>query len=116
MEFLNEFILAGKDAILSQIVSHLINPKLEPYQGVLEHISLDSLNKTVSLSVNFEGESKPVEFTIRYQVADLDGKSHIHVLHFDSNRPWIALILNDLLQREKLPSHHEIPSVVVPIL
>lgn len=94
---------AAKDAITSKAAQSFINQRIARY-GEVEHLKLDSKNKTAELVLRLVGEDRPVAVTVeRYEVTERGGKSYLRLAQCKSNRVWLQNLLSDLGPTREIP-------------
>ena len=78
-----------KDTALSKGAQVAINSQIETY-GEVQHIYLDSKNKTIELEVLLDGEDEALKVGVsKYGLIEIDGKYQLKVSGVTTSRAWI---------------------------
>ena len=99
-------ITAMKDAVTSRAALALISRHLAPY-GTVEHLRIDSSQKTIDISCHLHGEPTPIQLKVEsYVVESVGDKKFISVRGVTCSRPWLQSLLTDFAvnRRVELPS------------
>ena len=94
----------AKDRLLASGAKGRLNKLIERY-GTLLDLQLNTLDRSVSLTLQLRGEQTPVEIHLReYTLSNVDGKS---VLIFDgrkfeTSREWLTALIHDRVGENRL--------------
>jgi hypothetical protein len=94
----------AKDRLLASGAKARLNKLIERY-GTLLDLQLNTVDRSVSLTLQLKGEQAPVEIHLReYNLSIVDGKS---VLIFDgrkieTSREWLTALIHDRVGENRL--------------
>ena len=94
----------AKDRLLASGAKARLNKLIERY-GTLLDLQLNTVDRSLSLTLHLKGEQTPVEIHLReYTLSIVDGKS---VLIFDgrkieTSREWLTALINDRVGENRL--------------
>jgi hypothetical protein len=97
---------AAKDALASRAAHAWANKLIAPY-GHVQHLAIDSRQKTLEVSCLMDGESTAITIKIENYVLETErGKTFIRATGFSCTRPWMHRLLTDFGHRHRI----ELPS------
>jgi len=89
---------AAKDAFTGVAARKYINGRIERY-GAVTDLKIDSRRKTLEATCELRGETTPITVRIgRYEIEHVDEKDFIRAADCTCSRPWIANLLEDLVE------------------
>jgi hypothetical protein len=94
----------AKDRLISSGAKARLNKLIERY-GTLLDLQLNTVDRSLSLTLHLKGEQTPVEFHLReYTLSIVDGRS---VLIFDgrkieTSREWLTALIHDRVGEKRL--------------
>jgi hypothetical protein len=95
---------SAKDRLLASGARARLNKLIEGY-GTLLDLQLNTVDRSLSLTLNLKGEETPVEIQLHeYTLSTVDGKS---VLIFDgrrieTSREWLTALIHDRVGEKRL--------------
>jgi len=93
----------GVDRSASRLVLTLLQERVAPY-GVLKDLALDSKAKQITVQIELNGESVPLDVMVERYELEAEGEERFLVIRFiRSSRPWITQLLNDFLVGRRFP-------------
>ena len=105
-----------KDAILSKSIITIINVYIQEY-GKLLNFNLNSLNKTIHITISLKGESDSIAIEIvNYSFFTENNISHLRFDKISTSRLWMNLLLDNYLDLIIKNNQIEIPHKIAKIL
>jgi hypothetical protein len=93
---------AAKDALASRAAQAWANNLIARY-GRVEHLKIDSRQKTLEASCLLEGEDLPITVRVEDYVLETEaGHTFIRATRFTCNRPWLQNILMDHARQRRV--------------
>ena len=105
-----------KDALLSKSIITIINVYIQEY-GKLLNFNLNSLDKTIHITILLKGESDPISIDIEnYSLLSENNVSHLRFDNISTSRLWMNLLLDNYLDLIINNNQIEIPYKIAKIL
>ena len=104
-ESLGKAFSSAKDRAVEASARAFLERKVKNF-GQIEHLQMDTRNRTASITLTLKGEVSPITIEIRnYDVTQRDGASWIRVNNVTASREWMGLALQEYVvgQQFKLP-------------
>jgi hypothetical protein len=99
----------AKDKLMSVVLRTVINNVIRDL-GSLSQLSIDTINKGITVVVNLKGEVQPIEFNVfRYEIIHDDDKFFLSFKEVRASREWINILIDKYLTIRRI----ELPNSVV---
>ena len=100
-----------KDNLTTVSAKLLLGKKIESY-GKLQEFKINSVEKSILISVILKGEDKPVELNIKRYLIFNESPVKIEIKEIESNREWITRAAKDYIENRKFT----LPENISPII
>lgn len=108
----------AKDRLLSKAAIAKIRKEIRPY-GMLLDFKLDTVGKSVFVSVLLKGEQSPVEIrATKYELIQKDEQLFVEVdgKSIETSREWLTRLLQDKMGRRSFAVPEELAWIVIQML
>lgn len=105
------FANKAKDLALQHVGSWVANRLHLNKLGKVTTLRLDSEKAELFLTMDLEGETSPVDLTVRYRIVEA---TLLEVIHVDASRVWMTTFINELVPPEQ--KQFTVPKVVTKAL
>lgn len=98
MSAFKNFANKAKDLALQGVAAWVANRFHLNKLGKVRDLQLDSEKSQIFLTLDLNGEDKPVDLTVRYRIVS---PTEIEVAEVHASRPWMTTFANDLVPAEQ---------------
>lgn len=92
------FANKAKDLALQAVAAWVANRFHLNKLGQVKDLQLDSEKAQIFLTLELEGEDKPIDLTVHYRLL---GKTEVEITEVLASRPWMTTFANELVPPEQ---------------
>ena len=70
--------------------------------GHMTNLSIDSANKSLSLTADLAGEKEPITVQMRYHLEEQDGRLYLTPQDVQCSREWLTVLAEQMLKSQHL--------------